>query len=79
MKCRACWPRSSSAACATPAPHHPSSQGLVQALGVFIDTIVICTVTALIILLSGVFEPGSGLTGTRLTQAALEDHVGALG
>jgi len=67
------------AACAVPQPHHPSSQGFVQALGVFIDTIVICTVTALIILLSGVYEPGSGLTGTPLTQAALEDHVGAFG
>jgi len=67
------------AACATPSPHHPSSQGFVQALGVFIDTIVICTVTALIILLSGVFEPGSGVTGTKLTQAALEDHIGPAG
>lgn len=67
------------AACATPAPHPPSSQGFVQALGVFIDTIVICTVTALIILLSGVFEPGTGVTGTELTQAALEDHIGVAG
>ncbi|MDZ7829695.1 MAG: alanine:cation symporter family protein [Halofilum sp. (in: g-proteobacteria)] len=48
------------AACAVPQPHHPSAQGFVQALGVFVDTIVICTVTALLILLSGVFEPGSG-------------------
>ena len=55
------------AATATPAPHHPSSQGLVQALGVFIDTIVICTATAVMILLSGVLEPGSGITGTQLT------------
>jgi AGCS family alanine or glycine:cation symporter len=67
------------AACATPQPHHPSSQGFVQALGVFIDTLVICTVTALIILLSGVFEPGSGMTGTKLTQAALADHIGVAG
>lgn len=67
------------AACATPSPHHPSSQGFVQALGVFIDTLIICTVTALIILLSGVFEPGTGVTGTKLTQAALEEHVGAGG
>jgi len=67
------------AACAVPQPHHPSAQGFVQALGVFIDTIVVCTVTALLILLSGVFEPGSGLTGTELTQAALEDHIGATG
>ena len=31
------------AAAATPVPHHPSSQGFVQALGVFIDTLVICS------------------------------------
>ncbi|MCK7545006.1 alanine:cation symporter family protein [Marinobacter bryozoorum] len=67
------------AATATPAPHHPSSQGLVQAFGVFIDTIVICTATAVMILLSGVMGPGSELTGTRLTQAAMEAHIGAAG
>ncbi|MFS8037751.1 alanine/glycine:cation symporter family protein [Xanthobacter sp. AM11] len=66
------------AAVATPDPHHPVSQGFVQSLGVFIDTIVICTATALLILLSGV-EPGPNLTGTQLTQAALEVHVGGLG
>ena len=67
------------AATATPAPHHPSSQGLVQAMGVFIDTIVICTATAVMILLSGVLEPGSGVTGTQLTQQALESHIGSAG
>lgn len=67
------------AACATPDPHHPSSQGFVQALGVFIDTIVICTATALMILLSGVLAPGSGVTGTQLTQDALGVHIGAAG
>lgn len=67
------------AACATPAPHHPSSQGFVQALGVFIDTIVICTCTAVMILLSGVYVPGGELTGTVLTQSALSEHVGAFG
>lgn len=67
------------AATATPAPHHPSSQGLVQAMGVFIDTIVICTATAVMILLSGVLEPGSGVTGTQLTQQALETHIGTAG
>ncbi len=45
----------------------------------FVDTIVVGTVTALIIPLSGGFEAGSGLTGTKLTQAALEDHIGAGG
>ena len=67
------------AATATPAPHHPSSQGLVQAMGVFIDTIVICTATAVMILLSGVLEPGSGITGTQLTQQAMESHIGVAG
>ncbi len=67
------------AAVATPDPHHPSSQGFVQALGVFIDTLVICTATALMILLSGVLEPGSGITGTQLTQDALTVHIGAAG
>ncbi len=67
------------AAAAIPMPHHPSSQGFVQALGVFIDTLVICSCTALMILLSGVYEPGGELTGTQLTQAALSSHIGAAG
>lgn len=67
------------AAVATPDPHHPSSQGFVQALGVFIDTILICTATALMILLSGVMVPGSDLTGTPLTQAAMSVHIGGAG
>ena len=67
------------AATATPAPHHPSSQGFVQALGVFIDTILVCTATAMMILLSGVLEPGNGVTGTALTQAAVVHHIGPIG
>ncbi|NUB44794.1 alanine:cation symporter family protein [Fertoebacter nigrum] len=67
------------AAAATPAPHHPSSQGLVQALGVFIDTILICTCTAMMILLSDSYVPGGELTGTQLTQTALADHIGSIG
>lgn len=67
------------AAAATPDPHHPSSQGFVQALGVFIDTLVICTATALMILLSGALVPDSGLSGTPLTQAAMSEHIGAMG
>ncbi|WP_240200306.1 MULTISPECIES: sodium:alanine symporter family protein [Paracoccus] len=67
------------AAAATPNPHHPSSQGFVQAFGVFIDTILICTCTALMILLSGVYVPGGELTGTQLTQSAMADHIGGLG
>jgi len=67
------------AAVATPDPHHPTSQGLVQALGVFIDTILICTATAIMILLSGVLEPGSGVNGAQLTQHALTAHLGPTG
>lgn len=67
------------AAAATPVPHHPSSQGFVQALGVFIDTIVVCTCTALMILLSNVYVPGGELTGTQLTQAAMASHIGWMG
>lgn len=67
------------AATATTEPNHPIAQGYVQMLGVFIDTIVICTATASIILLSGVLEPGSGVTGIELTQAALVEQVGSWG
>ena len=66
------------AAVATPAPHHPSSQGFVQALGVFIDTILVCTATAVMILLADVM-PSEQLTGVNLTQAALNDHFGHFG
>ena len=66
------------AAVATPAPHHPSSQGFVQALGVFIDTILVCTATAVMILLADVI-PSKDLTGVNLTQAALFDHFGSFG
>jgi AGCS family alanine or glycine:cation symporter len=67
------------AAAATPQPHHPSSQGFVQALGVFIDTILICTATAVMILLSGTLQHGNGVTGMPLTQAAMTVHIGDAG
>jgi len=67
------------AATATPQPHHPASQGFVQGLGPFIDTILICTATAVMILLSGVFEPGSGVTGVKLTQVVMESYMGSAG
>ena len=67
------------AAVATPNPHHPCAQGFVQALGVFIDTLLVCTATAVMILLSGVLQPGSALTGMALTQAAMTVHIGDAG
>jgi AGCS family alanine or glycine:cation symporter len=51
----------------------------VQALGVFIDTILVCTATAVMILLSGALDPTSDVTGTQLTQAALTVHFGEAG
>ncbi|WP_425410199.1 alanine/glycine:cation symporter family protein [Hyphococcus sp.] len=56
---------------------HPANQGMVQALSVFIDTAIICTCTASIILLSGVDFMDEAADGVILTQAALDDHVGA--
>ncbi|WP_425365035.1 alanine/glycine:cation symporter family protein [Fulvimarina endophytica] len=67
------------AAVATPQPHHPASQGLVQGLGVFIDTLMICTATALMILLSGAYVPGQEVDGITLTQSALNAHLGSWG
>ncbi len=58
---------------------HPAAQGIVQSLSVFIDTILVCTSTALIILLSGVYQPGMEQAGVVLTQAALAAEVGEWG
>ena len=67
------------AATASPYPAHPASQGYVQMLGVFIDTIVICTATASIILLSGGLESFTGMGGIEITQRALDSQVGDWG
>ena len=56
---------------------HPIKQGMIQALGVFIDTLVICTCTAMIILISGVYE--SDADGIILTTNALEHEIGPTG
>jgi len=66
-------------AAATATTPHPVSQGLLQMLGVFIDTIVICSCTAFIILLSGVLVPGTEMKGAALTQAAVTAHIGRAG
>lgn len=59
---------------ATAEVSHPVKQGLIQALGVYTDTILICSATAFIILCTGMFD--SGLTGVELTQASLEAQIG---
>ncbi|WP_339513611.1 alanine/glycine:cation symporter family protein [Pseudomonas sp. RL_15y_Pfl2_60] len=58
---------------------HPVAQGIVQSLSVFIDTIILCSCTALIILLSGVYQPGSEMAGVLLTQTAVASVVGEWG
>lgn len=69
-----------SAACAASiaSVSHPVKQGLVQALSVFTDTLLICSCTAFIILISGVFTT-PGLNGVRLTQMALQSEIGPIG
>lgn len=57
---------------------HPVKQGLIQTLGVFTDTLIICTCTAFIILFSGVPLDGS-VNGVQLTQQALVNEVGSTG
>ncbi|XQW83689.1 alanine/glycine:cation symporter family protein [Thalassotalea piscium] len=65
------------AAAAVPYPPHPVSQGYIQMLAVFFDTIVICSCTAFLILL---FDGhGSEIKGIQLTQQALAFQVGDWG
>lgn len=62
-------------AAATADVTHPAKQGLVQSLGVFVDTLVICSATAFIILFSGIYESGEA-DGIVLTQQALGSQIG---
>ena len=64
-------------AAATATIPHPVTQGLLQSLGVFTDTLVICTCTAFIILLSGLYTNGED--GIILTGHAMEHHLGSFG
>lgn len=57
---------------------HPVKQGLIQALGVFTDTLIICTCTAFIILFSGLASTGEA-NGIKLTQMALNNEIGNAG
>lgn len=65
-------------AAATAAVSHPVKQGLIQALGVFTDTLVVCSCTAFIILVSGLYQVPE-MNGITLTQQALQSEVGAWG
>ena len=57
---------------------HPVKQGLIQALGVFTDTLLVCSCTAFIILISGLYQMPE-LNGINLTQSALQSEIGAAG
>ena len=57
---------------------HPVNQGLVQMLGVFVDTFVVCSCTAIIIMVSGLYHE-AGFEGVTLTQKALESQIGGWG
>ena len=63
---------------ATAAVSHPVKQGLIQALGVFTDTLLVCSCTAFIILVSGLYTTPE-LNGIALTQASLQQEVGSWG
>jgi AGCS family alanine or glycine:cation symporter len=63
-------------AAATADVSHPVKQGLIQALGVFVDTLLICSSTAFIILLSGLYKSTES-DGILLTQNALETSMGS--
>ena len=55
---------------ATATTSHPVNQGFIQSMGVFVDTIVVCTATALIVLLSGVYDPMRALVSPEAAAAA---------
>lgn len=61
-------------AAATASVSHPVKQGLIQALGVYTDTLLVCTSTAFIILCSGIFMDGHD--GIVLTQHAIDAGLG---
>lgn len=71
---------SGSAPCAAAAADidHPAKEGLLQALGVFIDTLVICSCSAMIMLLAPA-KLTNGLQGMDLLQTAMQHHLGDFG
>lgn len=66
-------------AAATASANHPVGQALLQMLGAFIDTIIVCTATAVLILVSGAYDPTVTNVGPELTHLALENEVGNFG
>lgn len=61
---------------ATASVSHPAKQGFVQALGVYFDTMLVCSVTAFIVLVAGNIPYGNKDMSSTLTQTALSTHLG---
>ena len=66
-------------AAATATVSHPVKQGLVQTLGVYFDTLIVCSITAFIILLGPAPMYGEEVQGAALTQSSLANSVGGWG
>lgn len=67
-------------AAATATVSHPVKQGLVQTLGVYFDTLLVCSITAFVVLLGPAVTYGrDDIQGVSLTQSALADSIGAWG
>lgn len=65
-------------AAATADTSHPAKQGFVQSLGVYLDTLLVCSATAFIVILAGEqVYTNPELKGIMITQTALSQHVGS--
>ncbi|MBM6607606.1 sodium:alanine symporter family protein [Enterobacteriaceae bacterium RIT814] len=67
------------AAAAASWPPHPAAQGIVQMIGVVVDTLVICTASAMIVLLAGPVDDEQNVAGIQLVQQALMNLAGGWG
>ena len=65
-------------AAATAHVSHPVQQGLIQSFGVYVDTWIVCSASAFIVLLTGQYTIGGELTGIALAQASLASVFGSL-
>ncbi len=73
------WQEAAGGAAAASWPPHPAAQGIVQMIGIFIDTLVICTASAMLILLAGNGTTYMPLEGIQLIQKAMRVLMGSWG
>lgn len=67
------------AAAAASWPPHPAAQGIVQMIGIFIDTLIVCSATAMLVLLAGNGTTYASMEGIQLVQKAMNALVGDWG